>query len=144
VSLKLSLLLDGIRDPGNMGTIIRIADWFGVAHIICSEDCVDCYNPKVVQATMGSLAGVDIFYTGLDKFISSNKALNVYAATLSGKDVSGIGKIKEGLLIIGNESTGIRDTLLPFITEQISIPRYGRAESLNAAVACGIILAAIR
>ena len=141
---KLSLILDGIRDPGNMGTIIRTADWFAIENIFCSQDSVDCYNPKVVQATMGSLARVNIVYTGLYDFIHSNDSVRVYAATLSGKNLSAIGKLAEGMVVIGNESTGIRDNILQLVKYDISIPRFGRAESLNAAVACGIILASIR
>lgn len=137
---KVSLMLDDIQDPGNFGTIIRIADWFGIENIICSEDSVDCYNSKVVQATMGSLVRVNIFYTDLIAFIHENKNVNIYAAALSGVSVFEVPKIKEGIILIGNESKGIHENLLKLSQHQITIPRYGQAESLNAAVASGIIL----
>jgi TrmH family RNA methyltransferase len=135
-----SLMLDEIQDPGNLGTIIRTADWFGIKNIICSNECADCYNPKVVQATMGSLSRVNIVYTGLEEFIRENKDTSIYAATLSGKPLSSFNKIKEGIILIGNESKGVKENLLSLVTEQITIPRYGEAESLNAAVATGIIM----
>ena len=135
-----SLMLDEIKDPGNMGTIIRTADWFGVKNIICSNECVDYYNPKVVQATMGSLCRVNIIYTELEEFINKNKAIKTYAATLSGKPLSSFNKLKEGIILIGNESKGVKENLLKLVAEQITIPKQGEAESLNAAVACGIIL----
>lgn len=135
-----SLMLDDIQDPGNMGTIIRTADWFGIKNIICSNDCVDCYNPKVVQASMGSIARVNIIYKSLEEFISGNRTINIYAATLKGRPLSSIDKIEKGLLLIGNESKGIKENLLKQSTFQITISRYGEAESLNVAVACGIIL----
>jgi TrmH family RNA methyltransferase len=137
---KVSLVLDTIQDPGNMGTIIRIADWFGVQQIICSEECADIYNPKVVQATMGSIARVKVFYTELEEWLQKQKDISVYAALLEGKDVRKIGVLKEGLIIIGNESKGISDQVLNFVNEKITIPQKGKAESLNAAVATGIIL----
>ena len=138
-----SLMLDDIQDPGNMGTIIRTADWFGVKNIICSNDCVDLYNPKVVQASMGSLSRVNVIYTELAKFIVENKDVPVYAATLSGKNLSLFKNLKKGILLFGNESKGVNESLLKLATDQITIPKYGAAESLNAAVACGIILSHI-
>lgn len=137
---KISLMLDDIQDPGNLGTIIRTADWFGVKNIICSNDCVDCYNPKVVQASMGSLARVNIIYQDLPEFINKNKNIKVYAAALNGKNIFSYEKIKQGIILIGNESKGISEDLIDQATEKITIPKQGRAESLNAAVACGIIL----
>ncbi len=137
---KLSLMLDDINDPGNLGTIIRIADWFGIENIICSENCADCYNPKVVQATMGSLARVNIVYTSLPAFLQLNKNVDIYATALSGISLPEIEKINEGIILIGNESRGISEELLQAATQKITIPKYGNAESLNAAVATGIIL----
>jgi len=137
---KLSLMLDNIQDPGNLGTIIRNADWFGIENIICSENCADSYNPKVVQASMGSLARVNVLYISLKAFIEENKDISVYAATLSGTSVAGLKNIEEGIILIGNESRGISEELLNMATLHITIPRYGNAESLNAAVAGGIIL----
>ena len=137
---RLSLVLDAIRDPGNLGTIIRIADWFAISQIICSVDCADIYNPKVVQATMGSIARVNVYYRDLPSWLKQPPGVRIYAAMLEGKDVTKMQAIKEGLIIIGNESTGIGTELLECANEKISIPRKGKAESLNAAVATGIIL----
>ncbi len=127
-----------------MGTIIRIADWFAIENIICSSDCVDCYNPKVVQSTMGSLARVDILYTDLKSVLLSNKGIHTYAATLAGKDISEFRNVDEGFLLIGNEAKGLSEQLLAIAKDQITIPRYGHAESLNAAVATGIILSHLK
>jgi RNA methyltransferase, TrmH family len=138
-----SLMLDEIQDPGNMGTIIRTADWFGIKNIICSNECADCYNPKVVQASMGSLGRVNIIYTQLEEFIHENKGISIYAATLTGKYLSSFTKLKEGIILIGNESKGVKENLLRLAAEQITIPKYGEAESLNAGVAAGIILSHI-
>jgi RNA methyltransferase, TrmH family len=137
---KVSLLLDGIQDPGNLGTIIRIADWFGIDQIICSADCADQYNPKVVQATMGSISRVQLQYTDPVSWLSGHKTIPVYAAALDGKDIAEIPVLKEGIIIIGNESKGIRPQVMELATERITIPKKGKAESLNAAVATGIIL----
>ncbi|MBC7511872.1 MAG: RNA methyltransferase [Ferruginibacter sp.] len=137
------LLLDTIQDPGNLGTIIRIADWFGIPAIICSENCADMYNPKVVQSTMGSLGRVQIMYTNLADWLQKNNTLPVYAAALHGKNVSKLKGLKEGIIVIGNESKGISDAILQLCTEKITIPKTGEAESLNAAVAAGIILSHI-
>ncbi|HEY5406711.1 MAG TPA: RNA methyltransferase [Ginsengibacter sp.] len=140
---KLSLMLDDIQDPGNLGTIIRIADWFDIENIICSYNCVDCYNPKVVQAAMGSLSRVNIWYTSLFSFLDEHNKISVYAAALSGTPLPQFHAIKEGIILIGNESAGINDDLLKKATQKITIPKYGNAESLNAAVATGIILSHI-
>ena len=137
---KLLLMLDGIQDPGNMGTIIRIADWFGIGHIICSMDCADAFAPKVVQGTMGSIVRVQLMYTDLMELIKKTKGLQLYAAALDGKAVNGLPAIQEGVIVIGNESKGIRPALLEACKHRITIPRIGHAESLNAAVATGIIL----
>ena len=139
VQNKISLVLDAIRDPGNLGTIIRIADWFAIDEIICSDDCADVYNSKVVQATMGSIARVNIFYSDLPAWLKDQQ-VRIYGALLEGKDVTKKNTLKEGLLIIGNESTGIRPELMSLINEKITIPKKGNAESLNAAIATGIIL----
>lgn len=140
---KLTLVLDDIHDPGNMGTIIRIADWFGIQNIVCSYECVECYNPKVVQASMGSLARVNILYVDLVQFIADHKEVKLFAATLSGQPVSSFHKIEEGMIIIGNESKGVRQELLNLANEKITIPKFGKADSLNAGVAAGIILSHI-
>jgi len=146
---KISLALDTIQDPGNLGTIIRIADWFGVTQIICGHDCADVYNPKVIQATMGSIARVNICYTDLFKWLKQQNKIRIYATVLEGKDVTKMSTIKEGLIVIGNESKGIHEELIQLANERITIPKkvrsndsagQGTAESLNAAVAAGIVL----
>lgn len=136
---KLSLVLDGIQDPGNFGTIIRIADWFGIENIICSNDCVDFYNPKVIQSTMGSFTRVNVVYKDVETFLQTTQ-LPVYGALLNGVDVRQIEKPKQGLLIIGNEGNGIRENILPYINNAVSIKKVGAAESLNAAIATGVLL----
>lgn len=137
---RLTFMVDDLQDPGNMGTIIRIADWFGIENIICSPHSVECYNPKVVQATMGSLGRVNIFYTDIFSFIHSHKEIPLYAAALEGKSIFEMGKINEGIILIGNESKGIHPDIIRHATHKINIPRFGNAESLNAAVAAGIIV----
>jgi len=136
---KITLLLDGIQDPGNLGTIIRTADWFGVQNIIASPDTADVYNSKVVQSTMGSIARVNIIYTDLQVFLPAN-TITVCGAMLDGENIKAFKPARECLLVIGNESKGIRDYIKPFIQKRIAIPKTGSAESLNAAVAAGIIL----
>ncbi|MEO8711202.1 MAG: RNA methyltransferase [Parafilimonas sp.] len=140
---KITLVLDGIQDPGNLGTIMRTADWFGIENIIASNDTADMYNPKVVQATMGSISRVNIFYTDLKTFLLTNKII-VCGAVLDGANILDIQKFKECFLVIGNESKGIRNEILPFINTKITIPKIGGAESLNAAVATGIILCCLK
>jgi TrmH family RNA methyltransferase len=137
---KVSLMLDTIQDPGNLGTILRCADWFGVQQIICSVDCVDIFNPKTVQSTMGSICRVQVVYTELQSFIHAHQVIPVYAATLQGSDVRQHPPITEGIILIGNESKGIHPKLLSMVNHHITIPQKGTAESLNAAVATGIIL----
>lgn len=134
---KFSLVLDGVQDPGNMGTIIRTADWFGITDIICSEDTVDVYNPKVVQATMGSLARVNITYTGLKAFIAGS-SLPIFGTLLNGENIYTTQFRGEGLVILGNEGNGIRPEIQELITKAITIPRVGKAESLNVAIAAAI------
>ena len=145
VNLKgsLTLALDDIRDPGNFGTIIRIADWFGIENIICSDETVDMYNSKVVQSTMASLGRVNILYTNLYDFLSGLRDMKVFAATLDGKPLKDIGKVPEAVIVIGNESNGIHENIAALANERITIPRIGQAESLNAAVATGIIISAL-
>src|SRR5690242_13691006 len=132
-----------IQDPGYFGTIIRIADWFGISQVICSEDCADMYNPKVVQATMGSVATVKVFYTELETWLTEQKDIRIYAAMLEGKDITKMTVLKEGLIVIGNESRGISEKIIALANEKITVPKKGEAESLNAAVATGIILSHI-
>lgn len=139
----LTLILDDIRDPGNLGTIVRIADWYGISGVIASPTTADFYNPKVISASMGSFARVNIFYTDLVGFLSSNQ-LPVFGAFLEGKSIHEVPIGAGGLIVIGNESHGIAPGLQEFITARITIPRYGGAESLNAAVATAIICDNIR
>ncbi len=143
LSGKISIMLDDLQDPGNLGTIIRIADWFAIENMICSENSVDCYNPKVVQSTMGSLSRVNILYTDLESFIEKNKKIPIYAAALSGISVFKLPKITEGFFLIGNESKGLSEEIIKSASQKITIPKAGHAESLNAAVATGIILSQV-
>jgi len=135
-----SLLLDGIQDPGNLGTIVRIADWFGLRQVVCSRDCADIFNVKTIQSTMGSISRIQVVYEDPEEVIRRHPNLPVYAAVLEGKNLYETGQTSEGLIMIGNESRGIRGELLQKATHRITIPRKGQAESLNAAVATGIIL----
>ena len=137
----ITLVLDTIQDPGNLGTIIRIADWFGIGQIVCSEDSADCYNPKVVQSTMGSIARVKVYYTDLEEWLSGQEGINIYATSLYGEDITTMEKMNEGIIIIGNESKGISEPVMSLANKKITIPKKGQAESLNAAVAAGIVLA---
>lgn len=137
---RFTLVLDGIQDPGNLGTIVRIADWFGIQQILAAKDTADCYNPKAVQSSMGSIARVSVWYDELPEVLRNAK-FPVYGALLNGESVYKMTQLpKEGVLIIGNESKGVREPLLSFIRHPVTIPRIGGAESLNAAVATGILL----
>lgn len=138
------LVLDGIQDPGNLGTIIRIADWFGVQQVICSGDCADAYNSKVVQSTMGSIFRVKLLYTDLEQWLDQQQGLILYGAALDGTPLKKLPAISSGLVIIGNESRGIRPGVMERVTQKITIEKWGDAESLNAAVATGIILSHLR
>ena len=140
---KITLALDNIQDPGNLGTIIRTADWFGIENIICNEATADMYNPKVVQSTMGSLARVSIIYTDLYAWLKKAKSIKIYATALEGDSINDLKAIKEGIIVIGNEANGISDEILKICTEKITISKIGKAESLNAGVATGIILSHI-
>ena len=140
VSNQLNIALDKLQDPGNFGTIIRTADWFGVQNVICSNDSVDVYNPKVLQATMGSFFRMNIVYVALAEFFSKNNDLIIYGALLDGKNVYQKElKSKGSVLLMGNESKGISEELKPFINEKILIPNFGKAESLNVATATAVL-----
>ena len=140
ISTQLNVCLDKDQDPGNLGTIIRTADWFGIQNIICSDDSVDVYNPKVLQATMGSFFRMNIVYTNLSVFFSENNGLTVYGALLDGDNVYKKELNSEGaVLLMGNESKGVSKELIPFITEKLLIPNYGKAESLNVATATAVL-----
>jgi len=137
-----SLVLDDVQDPGNLGTIIRTADWFGFKHIICSQQTVEAYNPKTVQATMGSLSRVEVHYTDLISFLPK-AGLPVFGAVLDGHSLYDTQWGKEGLLILGNEGQGISAELIKLITNPVTIPRVGSAESLNVAISAAIFCADI-
>lgn len=142
VNKGLIMALDDVRDPGNMGTIIRLCDWFGIENIICSENSVDMYNPKVVQATMGSLARVNVAYTNLSAYIAES-GLPIYGTFMDGENIYTQNLPAEGIIVMGNESNGISDAVAKLVTEKIAIPRFGKlqeTESLNVATAAGIIL----
>lgn len=133
------LCLDHIQDPGNLGTIIRIADWFGIEQIVASEHTVDAYNPKTVQASMGSLFRVNIHYTNVIDFLSSC-ASPIYGAMMDGESMATMNMEESAVLVIGNEGNGISKPVIEHLTHRISIPKIGKAESLNAAVATGILV----
>jgi TrmH family RNA methyltransferase len=147
----LSLVLDTIQDPGNLGNIIRIADWFGIRNVFCSGECADCYNPKVVQSTMGSILRVSIHYVDLKDFLkdySSIPGFTIYGTFLSGKPVYGENLAKNAFIVLGNESRGISKRYFPYIKTRLFIPQFGRksvyAESLNVAAAAAIICSEFR
>lgn len=138
----LILALDSIRDPGNFGTIIRLCDWFGISTLLCSEETVDLYNPKVVQATMGSLSRVNVSYVDLEKYLSETK-LPIFGTFMNGKSIYKETLPKEGIIVMGNEANGISKAIGNIVTERITIPRFGnlqQTESLNVATATAIIL----
>jgi TrmH family RNA methyltransferase len=139
---KFSIVLDAIQDPGNMGTIIRTADWFGIENIICSDDCVEVYNPKVVQATMGSLSRMNVYYVDLPQILAATE-LPVYGALLNGENIYGTDFGTEGLVVMGNEGNGLSDKVKQLVTKAITIPRGGKAESLNVAIAAAIFCSEI-
>lgn len=135
---ELTLVLDGINDPGNLGTIIRIADWYGVKQIICSMDTTDVYNPKVINSTMGSYTRVEVHYTDL-KNLLLDLQLPIYGTLLDGNSIYN-SELKKGVIIMGSESHGIRPELRALVTHPLKIPGQGQAESLNVAVSTAVIL----
>ena len=138
-SSPLTLALDSIQDPGNFGTIIRIADWFGVSKIICSKETVDCYNSKVVQATMGSLFRCSIEYTNLEEYLERHEG-EIIGAFMDGEPMKNVEIKNDSILVMGNEGNGISDKISKLITKKITIPGSGNAESLNVGVATGILV----
>ncbi len=136
---EFALVLDDIRDPGNLGTIIRTADWYGIKNIIASEETADFYNPKVINSTMGSFCRVNVFYTELSQFLFGTD-WPLYGASLTGKSIYEMNFGKEGFIVIGNEAQGISAAVHSMISQHITIPRIGQAESLNASIATAIIL----
>ena len=137
-----TIALDAINDPGNLGTIIRLCDWFGVSQLVCSNDTVDCYNQKVVQASMGSLTRVSIIYTDLETYLHETQ-FPTFIADMDGENIYKTTLPKEAILIMGNEANGVSDEIKALIKNKISIPRFGetqRTESLNVATATAILL----
>ena len=142
---SLVLALDGIANPGNMGTIIRTAEWFGITDIVCSLDCVELWNPKVIQATMGSVFRTNVAYSDLSKYLMEERENGkaIFGALLDGENLFTFQGKAEGIIVIGSESHGIRPDVLPYITHPVTIPRVGasKTESLNASIAAAIIMA---
>lgn len=137
---ELVIALDDVRDPGNLGTIIRIADWYGIKKIICSETCADFYNPKVIASTMGSFGRVAAYYLNLPEFLKTLSAdFKIYGAAMHGENIHKMNLKPEGILVMGNEANGLRPETMPFISHLIKIPGFGGAESLNVATATAII-----
>ncbi len=147
LSGRLTIVLDGVQNPGNLGTIIRLADWFGVRDVICSPSCADCFNPKVVQATMGAILRVRVHYTDLVPLLKST-TLPIYGAFLEGENIYQRDLTSEGLLVMGSEGQGVSAEVAQLITERLYIPPYNTAgdgsESLNVAIATAIICSEFR
>lgn len=142
----LTLVLDDVRDPGNLGTIIRLCDWFGVEQLICSKETVDCYNPKVVQATMGSLTRVSVIYTDLEEYLKEDRR-PVFGTFMDGAHIYKLELPREGIIIMGNEASGISSQIASLVSDKIAIPRFGsvqETESLNVATAAAICLSEFR
>ena len=142
------LALDTVQDPGNLGTIVRIADWFGIRDIVCSETCADIYNPKTVQATMGALARVRVHYTSLADFLRQIHPSPVYGTFLEGNDIYREELSGNGVIVMGNEGNGISEAIKPFVERKLYIPNYPpdteTSESLNVAIATAITCAEFR
>jgi RNA methyltransferase, TrmH family len=142
---KLVVALDFVQDPGNLGTIIRAAAWFGITNIVCSTDCVDVYNPKVIQASMGAILHVNVYYSSLKELVilANKKNVPVFGTMLEGDSIYDHKLDNKGIILLGNESNGISDELIPFITEKIMIPKFSRAksgiDSLNVGMAASIV-----
>jgi TrmH family RNA methyltransferase len=142
----LILALDSIRDPGNMGTILRLCDWFGIEQLICSKETVDIYNPKVVQATMGSITRVNVNYVDLDAFLEKTE-LSIFGTFMDSENIYKTALPQEGIIVMGNEANGISESIEKLVTKRITIPRFGAlqiTESLNVATATAIILSEFR
>lgn len=145
ITNQFCVALDFVQDPGNMGTIIRAAGWFGIKNIVCSPDCVDVYNPKVIQASMGALLHVKVFYHDLKKLLefAVKSSIPVFGTLLEGDSIYTHKLDNKGIILLGNESKGISDKLLPFITEKIKIPRFSNAregiDSLNVGMAASVV-----
>ena len=137
---EIVLALSDVNDPGNLGTILRIADWYGIKKVVASKNTVDVYNSKVISATKGSFARVQVYYEDLNQFLENHQGVAVLGADLSGEDVHTYTFPNQGILLMGSESHGIHPNLEKYITQKITIPRYGQAESLNVGIATAIVL----
>lgn len=139
---EIFIILESVRDPGNLGTIIRIADWFGIKNIICSNDSVDVFSPKVIQASMGSFCRVNVFYTDIEDYILNSRNINIYGALLDGTPLKNVSLHKPAAIVLGNESRGISDKIVKLLNTKVTIPASPEngAESLNVAVATSILL----
>jgi len=134
----LTLALDGVQDPGNVGTLLRIADWYGLDRVVLAENCADLYSPKVVQASMGSFARLPVHVAGLAEALARVRA-PVLGCDLDGEDVHGLEPLRDAVIVIGSEGRGLSPAVRARVSRRITIPRYGRAESLNAAVAAAVV-----
>ena len=145
---QLSLMLDTVQDPGNLGTIIRIADWFGIENVICSKETVDVYNPKVVQATMGALSRVRVHYLDLEKMLQDLKGVPVFGTFLEGDDIYEETLPPSGIIVMGNEGNGISSNVKKYVDRKLYIPNFPQSrdtsESLNVAVATAIVCSEFR
>jgi len=139
-SNEILVALDNIQDPGNMGTILRICDWYGIKKVVCSNQTVDLYNPKVINSSMGSFLRVQTYYTNLVEYLSQYNQTNIYGALLEGENLHQSQLSKTGIVLMGNESSGISNELIPLVNRKITIPRFGGAESLNVAIATAVVL----
>lgn len=143
---ELTVALDCVQDPGNLGTIIRAAAWFGIRNIYCSEDCVDIYNPKVIQSSMGAILHINVFYTDLRKLLESafSDKIRIFGALVQGESIYSYRLSNNGIILLGNESKGISEELIPYITDRIMIPKQTDAssgiDSLNVSMAASVIL----
>lgn len=138
---ELVIALDDIRDPGNLGTILRIADWYGIDKVVCSETCADFYNPKVISATMGSFTRVKAYYLDLAQWLAQHTVTHkIYGASLAGENLHAMHLKPEGIVVLGNEANGIRPEVARQVNQLIKIPAFGKAESLNVATATAIII----
>lgn len=139
ISDRYTIVLDGIRDPGNLGTIIRICDWYGFKQLVLSEDCTEFYNPKVIISSMGSFSRIEFTYVDLPTFFKTHKAYKKIGAVLNGENIHQYQFPDKGFIILGNESMGIRDEIMNLLDERITIPAFGDAESLNVGISTAVI-----
>ena len=137
---EFTVVLDGIRDPGNLGTIIRICDWYGIANVVLSADCTDYYNPKTISASMGSFLRINHQYVELENWIKNYPKVPKIGALLNGENIHSYTFPKSGFIIFGNESNGIRESIITLIDQAVTIPSFGFAESLNVGISCAVFL----